>query len=119
MPLIKHTEVTRMQTDSIVSVSSSSQHSSLTYRKTESGYEKFGALPLGTRYVRIHIDERIGTSLYKPKRAIQIIDEAIAGGSARASCYQVIPVVVDDPAVVAQRTANLQKARDARKQKRA
>jgi len=108
-----------MQTDSIVSVSPSSQHSSLTYRKTESGYEKFGALPLGTRSVRIHIDERVGTSLYKPKRAIQIIDDAIAGGSARASCYEVFPVVVDDPAVTAQRTANLQKARDSRKQKRA
>ncbi len=108
-----------IEAESILSVSSSSQHSSLTYRKTESGYDKFGSLPLGTRSVRIHIDERVGTSLYKPKRAIQIIDDAINGGLARASVYEVIPVAVDNPAVVAQRTANLQKARDARKQKRA
>src|SRR5260370_7028852 len=99
-----------MQSGNIVSVSHS-----LTYRKTESCYEKFGALPLGTRSVRIHIDERVGTSLYKPKRAIQIIDDAIAGGSARASCYEVFPVVVDDPAVTAQPTANLQKTRAAPK----
>src|SRR6267143_1057205 len=108
-----------MQTESIVSVSPSSQHSSLIYRKTESGYEKLGALPPGTRSVRIHIDKRVGTSLYKPKRAIQIIDEAIAGGSARASCYEIFPVTVDDPGVVAQRTTNLNKARQVRKQKRA
>src|SRR6266480_7385311 len=113
MPLIHITEVTRMQTDSIVSVSHS-----LTYRKTESGYTKFGALPLGTRSVRIHIDERVGTSLYKPKRAIQIIDDAINGGLARASVYEVIAVAVDDPAVVAQRTPNLQKTREVRKRKK-
>jgi hypothetical protein len=108
-----------MQTESILPVSTSSQNQSLVYRKAESGYEKIGALPPGTRSVRIHIDERVGTSLYKPKRAIQIIDEAIAGGSARASCYEIFPVTVDDPAVVAQRTTNLNKAREARKKKRA
>ncbi len=88
-------------------------------RQANGQYETVGELPKGTRKVRIDIDGRLGSAIFPGKRALQIISEAIATNHVTADTYEIVPLIVDDPLLTAQRTENLNRAREARKQRRA
>jgi hypothetical protein len=84
----------------------------IVYTRNGREFVKTGNLPSGTRTVQISIDGRTGASVWKPKKAVAIVSEAIETGHAHANRYEIVEAEVDPPRLVASRIANLVKARN-------
>jgi hypothetical protein len=84
----------------------------IVYTRNGNEFVKTGSLQRGTRSVRILIDGRESSSVFRTKKAIQICDEAIRSGHAHANRYEIIEATTDSPALVASRTAKRVKARN-------
>jgi hypothetical protein len=84
----------------------------IVYTRNGREFVKTGSLPPGTRSVRISIDGRVGASIWKVKKALAVVSEAIETGHAHADKYEIVEVAVDPPRLVASRIANLNKARN-------
>lgn len=95
-----------------------SEYESVIYRKVGGVFVKAGVLPAGTRKCRIDIDGRKGAGIFSGKRAIAIVEEAIATHHTGLSeVYEIVPLMVDDAGLTASRIANLAKAREKKMQK--
>jgi hypothetical protein len=84
----------------------------IVYERRGNEFVKTGELIPGTRSVRILIDGRASASIWKVKKAIAVVSEAIETGHAHANRYEIIEAAVDSPSLVASRRANLVKARN-------
>lgn len=84
----------------------------MVYTRNGNEFVKTGSLRPGTRSVRILIDGRASTSIWKVNKAVAVVSEAIKTGHATADRYEIIEVAVDPTRMVVSRTANLVKARN-------
>jgi len=84
----------------------------IVYERRGNEFLKTGELTPGTRSVRISIDGRVGASIWKVKKALAVVSEAIETHHAHSNKYEIIEADVDPPRLVASRTANLAKARN-------
>jgi len=86
-------------------------------RQTDGTFLQTGDLPLGTRTVRLFIDG-VKPLCGIPRRAKeyrQELEELLTHSVTRGNVYELQPVDVESPELIAKKTAQLVKARKAKK----
>lgn len=60
-------------------------------RQNDGSYARSGQLEKNTRRVQIRIADGDSFGQYRPRRAIELIEQAIASGHTRAERYSIVP----------------------------